>query len=400
MLKNGKTRYEVFCFINRDGSGKQKKIHKRGFVKETDARRFARETESAIDEGRITENFNGNLLIKDYLSDWLKDYKVNVKEGSMVVYRYNVDHYLIPNIGDYKLNKYTYDMHQKFINTMFERGGKDGRSLSYNTVNIINATIDNAYNKAIQLGFINNNPTKNVEFPVKYRTTSTLHFWSVDQLNLFFKFAKEDPEPVWYVFFLTIVDLGIRKGEAMALMYDDIDLKNETVSINKTRLYRKETGDLNQSIVLDDPKTKASVRTLHMTQRLKSALINQIKIFEPAHKIISLNKNEDISESDFIFRYSTNPHYKNKVLRSRSTNGAFNRIIRKAGLPRIKIHDLRHTHAMLMREAGAPLEDVQDTLGHANIKSTQIYAQKTDKIVKRASDQYEQYVDGQNKKSI
>lgn len=396
-LKNGKKRYEVSCYIGTNGSGKEKRIHKRGFIKESDAKRFAKNTEADILNNKINTSFKSSMTLRDYLTEWLNKYKVNVKEGSMIIYRYNVNHYLIPRIGHYQISKYTYDVHQEFINSLFESGGKDGRPLSKNTVSIINSTLNNALSKAVKLGFIHENPTSHVEFPKKYDSEEPkLHYWTVAESDLFLEFAKKEREPLWYPFFLTILDLGLRKGEAMALTYNDVDLKNNTIDIKRTRLYRKEKGELFNTVILDDPKTKASIRQLHMTQRLKEALLDQFEIFSDERKVVTLVTSNEIKEDDFIFRYSASQKYIGKTIRDRTTNGAFERIRLNAGLPKIKIHDLRHTHAVFMRESGAPLEDVQDTLGHSSIESTQIYAKTTPKIIERASKQYENYV---NKKS-
>lgn len=77
----------------------------------------------------------------------------------------------------------------------------------------------------------------------------------------------------------------------MALTYNDVDLKNNTIDIKRTRLYRKEKGELFNTVILDDPKTKASIRQLHMTQRLKEALLDQFEIFSEANSIINPNRN-------------------------------------------------------------------------------------------------------------
>lgn len=393
-LKNGNRRYEVYCYVGTDGTGKEKRIHKRGFIKEADAKRFAKNIESDVVNNKINTSFKGNMLLGDYLTEWLNEYKINVKEGSMIIYRYNVNHYLIPKIGHYQLSKYTYDIHQRFITSLFESGGKNNAPLSKNTVTIINATLSNALEKAVKLGFIRDNPTSHVEFPMRHlEEVKKPQYWTVEQTEKFLSETKRDKEPIWYPFFLTILDLGIRNGEAMALTFQDINFDKKTVSIRRTRLYRKEIKDLQNAIIVDSPKTNASIRELSMTGRLTEALKEVFNYFNSNRKVVRFNDNGTLNEEDFIFRYMTsNPRHKNKIIRSRSTNGAFARITKRANLPTIKIHDLRHTHAILMRESGAPLEDVQDTLGHKNIETTQIYATTTTKVIKRANDQYENYI--------
>lgn len=392
-LKNGKVRYEVQIYLGIDPqTKKQRNIHKRGFTSEKQARSWAKNTEADIDNGRLTVNDHSNMLMTDWLNEWLDKWKINVKEGSMIIYRYQVQRYLIPNIGNYKLKDYTRAVHEQFINSLLEHGKKDNTPLSWNTVKIINATISNALEKATRIGYIRDNPTRFLEINKKYdNRTKRLHYWTVDQTEIFLKAAIEDKEPVWYVFFLTVLDLGLRKGEAMALKWSDVDFDSETVSINKTRLYRKEVGNLANSIVLDTPKTEAGRRTLQMTERLKTVLkwfLNH-SCSDDNSDVININlkaKNDD----EFIFRYTT--HKRGAVIRQRSVDGAFTRICKGLDLPKIHIHDLRHTHAVFMREAGVSLDDIKDTLGHKELSTTQIYAEVTPKVIQQASEKYEKYV--------
>ena len=78
------------------------------------------------------------ILMADYLNQWITKLKVNVKEGSMIIYRYNLKKYIIPKIGDIRLAKYTLKEHQEFISSLFND------SLSLNTVKLINGTLHNA----------------------------------------------------------------------------------------------------------------------------------------------------------------------------------------------------------------------------------------------------------------
>ena len=81
----------------------------------------------------------------DYLNQWITTLKVNVKEGSMIIYRYNLKKYIIPKIGDSRLAKYTLKEHPQFISSLFNDG------LSLNTVKLINGTLHNALKKPLQL---------------------------------------------------------------------------------------------------------------------------------------------------------------------------------------------------------------------------------------------------------
>ncbi|WP_179395012.1 tyrosine-type recombinase/integrase [Lacticaseibacillus absianus] len=400
-LKNGQTRYEVQVYAGRSPrTGKPTNFHKRGFVSSEEANNWAKMKAAEIVVHPTATGYRLNMTIESWLRDWIDHFKVNVKEGSMIIYRYQVDHYLIPKIGHYRLGQYTPDVHQRFILGLLNHGGENGAPLSRASVNIINGTLSNALKKAVSLGYLPMNPTSGVEFPRQSTSESQLHYWTREQADAFLEALHDEQDPVWYYFFLTILDLGLRKGEAMALRWSDIDLEQNTVEITKTRLYRAETGAHSQDIILDDPKYPASFRTLYMTDRLSEALIEFNRAWYSRREVVKLAPTTQLDGGqDFIFRYSTQMRHRLKVLRDRSTNGTFERARLRAGLPKIVVHDLRHTLGVLLRESGVPLEDIKDILGHKDVSTTLIYAQISPKVKKSATKKLNDYLAKSKKKS-
>lgn len=400
--KYGQSRYEVTGYA-RFNSGNQKQVnfHKRGFRSNEEATSWAKNKEAELANNDRLRDDKSGMHIEEWMNDWLAHYKVNVKEGSMIIYRYNVAHYINPNIGKYRLGDYTPTVHQRFILDLLDHGGQDGEPLSYGSVNIINSTISNAFAKAVTLGYVRQNPTQGVEFPrsVKEREPQ-LHYYTREQAAAFLESAKDERDPIWYYFFLTILDLGLRKGEAMALQWNDIDFETNTIQINKTRLYRAETGQHVNDIIVDDPKFPASNRILYMSDRVHDALFELNNAFYPVGNILKLpSHHATAGGDDMVFRYSWSKRYAGLPIRDRSTNGAFERIYKRAGLPKIKIHDLRHTFGVFLRESGVSLEDIKDILGHKDISTTQIYAEITPHIIKSATKKYNRYIDPDDKKS-
>lgn len=388
-LKSGEIRYEVQGYLQtKKGTGLQQNYHRRGLRTKEEARQYVKQTEAAI-LNQLNQSLQPNMRLGDWLENWINNYKVNVKEGAMIIYRYQVDHYLIPNIGQYQLKEYTPAVHQQFINKMLDSGGKDAGPLSENSVRIINATLNNAFTKAKALGLIDSNPTRSVEFPRNSRKQHKLHYWTRKQADTFLKASRKASSATWFPFFLTLIDTGMRKGEAMALQWRDIDFKHNTIAINKTRLYRAETGVHKHDIIVDDPKTPSANRTLFMTPRLAVALKDFYNLlFGDSQKILNFNGANSHAD-EIVFVNTTRSH---TPTRGRSVNGAFTRITDDANLPKIKIHDLRHTHAVMLREAGVSLDDIRAILGHRSIETTQIYAEITPKVVQSATSKYIDYL--------
>lgn len=395
-LKNGSQRYEVFVSngIN-PGTKRQNKIHKKGFKSWEEANNFAKITEGEIAKGTFQQENVKHMTIEQFLKIWITDYKKNVKEGTRIVHRDNMRTYINPYVGKFALTKYSRADHQRFINQLFSLKGK-GRSkegLSYNTVKTVNATLSNAYKKAIQLGYVQENPTHYVEFPLPPKKDKIPIHYSAEEVDLFYETAKKEKEPFWYPFFLLIFDCGLRKAEVMALRWSDFDFSKNFVNVERERLYKAEKKENKDAIIIDDTKTPAGERDLPITQRTKLALLEFYKYFYDLIGVTPLQK----KNSDYIFIYTTS-RSKGKIIRDRSINGASTRIAKRAKLTPIKVHDGRHTYAIRMRQAGVDLDDIKDLLGHKDVSTTQIYASVTPEVKERSMKKFEDYLEDKKKK--
>ncbi|EMF0437065.1 site-specific integrase, partial [Enterococcus hirae] len=198
---------------------------------------------------------------------------------------------------------------------------------------------------------------------------------------------------IWYPFFLIIFDQGLRKSEALGLQWADIDFSQNTLNINRERLGAAEKGPNKGLIITDDTKTPSGTRSLPMTKRVKKALLtlrNQV-----IKKFGFLPETDDHEAFIFINTYGKN---KGIPIRDRTVNGASHRIEKRANLPHITVHDGRHTFAARTRQAGIPLEDIKDFLGHKDVSTTQVYAHISPEVKKRSMNQLENYIEEQIKK--
>lgn len=387
-LKNGAKRWEFQVYAGRDtGTGKRVIKHGRGFATEEDAKLAAKKIELEVLKNGYDYHAPKKYTLGEYLDYWISDLKQDVKEGTMMIHRYNIEHYIKPYVGQFPLTNYKLQDHQKFIVSLFKMptSGKKEDGLSWGTVKLINATLKVALNKAVKLGYIEKNPTTGVEFPRKYRPSvknKKLHYWSAEQVDTFFKAVERDNgDPLWYLFFLVIFDAGLRIGEVLALQWHDFDLKKGTLNVERERLVHAETTG---KIVLDNTKTEAGTRSVPMTSRL----INTVTAYKQDYfhryhsDVADLNERKQFSQ-DFVFRY-TSGRSRGHVVRARSAKTAFDRITKSAGLPHIRIHDGRHTNAVRLRQSGVSLDDIGDLLGHKDADTTKIYAEITPLVKEQA----------------
>lgn len=390
-LKNGQLRYEAYAFNGNDkGSGKQRKRHKKGFLTYSEAKKWKKITEGQFASNTHIERYSEKLTIKQFTEDWIDIYKVDIKLGTKIKHRQVIDAYINPYIGNHRVSQYKLKDHQKFINFLItdKRFGK-GKGLAPSSAKKISETVSAIFATAIKLEITSKNPTQGVTFPKKERD-STLKYLTYPQTELFLEEARNQKDPAWYPLFLTIFDQGLRKGEALGLEWNDIDFKNNMIYIRRTRVFAAERNQ-KWVYITDSPKTDSSIRDLPMTKRMKNAFLAY------RNYIIGLfGYLPKTGDNQFIFIKTI---YNNEIgtpFRGEAVNPAMNRILQAQGLPKIRVHDGRHTYAVRLRESGVNLDDIAELLGHSSTETTKIYAHITPEIKERAVDRLEVYLDAKS----
>ncbi|MCB6219057.1 MULTISPECIES: tyrosine-type recombinase/integrase [Bacillus] len=326
----------------------------------------------------IESNLNKPIkskLIKDYLPEWLELYKKGkVKPSTYRAHYRNIHKYLIPEFGHIQVNKLTRAQYQSFINKLLT-------SRKTSSVSHINATMSNAMRQAYLNDEIVKNPCTGVIIKKieEIEEEKKIHYWAKNHIKQFLN-GFENEEKVYYYFFLTLIYAGPRKGEAMALQEEDLDFENDYIDINKTLLYHLSS----EEAVFGPPKTKHSKRRVKIDPFLSSQL----------KQLITVNKKNRLSAGSL-----TSPHRfvfckkDGSRLRERTIQNVFTRVKRKTGVPDISIHDLRHTHAVMMLEAEASMKEVQERLGHKDIRTTSnIYSHITPKMENEAVNKFSKYM--------
>ena len=165
---------------------------------------------------------------------------------------------------------------------------------------------------------------------------------TVEEVNTLLDYYKNDQ--YWYTLFRLMIYTGLRRGETLALTWDDIDFKNKTLTVNKTL-----SIGAHKKVVLSTPKTESSIRTIDLDDKT----------------IIALQRLKIQSKYKLIF-----PNKKGKFSRLSNIADKLNQAIKETKIKKIRVHDLRHTHASLLFASGASIKYVQARLGHADVKTT------------------------------
>lgn len=342
----------------------------RGFRTKPEAELAAAEFLKKVKQGY---GMDKKIGLVDYLNLWLHNYKEGtIRKNTLKQHQNNINTHIKPyfiNLLLYELNP---EMYQKFLNHLLDKG------YSKRTVEIVHATMHNAMEKAITLGKIEKNPC--IGSVIKgIKKKKEVQFIDSNDIPIFLQTAHQYGYIYW-IFFKVLIETGIRKGEAAALKWTDIDLKNKTIRIDETLDFTAK----NKEELFGDTKTYNSERTIRISQ----SLVNDLKYHANWQNQNKLNLKEYYHHDLNLVLCREDGNFMPKS----SLFNAFDRICTRANLPHLPIHSLRHTCAVLLLEAGSEMKYVQEQLGHGSIQITSdVYAHISYKIQEENIARFEEY---------
>ncbi|MCM3110635.1 tyrosine-type recombinase/integrase [Lederbergia lenta] len=320
--------------------------------------------DNSIESGLI------NITVTALFERWFElVMKRKVKETTFKEYNNAVNFRIIPILGDYKVTQLNTMLLQKFINDLTDE------ALAPRYIEYISTILYGALESARKWKIIQFNPLADVERPRPRRTENKT--WSVEEMDLFLNITK-----VTDLRLFTIVSValktGVRRGEVLALKWSDVDFEKQEISIDRSLVYDDE------GYRFSTPKTESSIRRISIGK----SLIDDLKKWRVRQNEFKMAFRKVFKDEDLIFTTEIG-----KPVYPRTLTQKFHEAIRVSGVPKIRFHDLRHTHATLCLEAGMSIKEVQDRLGHASIKTTgDVYAHVTDKMKVKSTDLFEKHI--------
>lgn len=287
-----------------------------------------------------------NQTVAHYLPRWLEDCaRQSVRPRTYECYELAVRR-LLPHLGKVRLQALTPAHVQKTYAALLASG------LSRRTVQLTHAVLHHALKQALQWGQIARNPTDAVSAPKPAR--KEMQVLSQEQVEALFAANREDR---LYALWVTLATAGLRIGEALGLRWSDIDFASRNVAVQRALQYRPPQG---YSFV--EPKTSRSRRTVVFP----ASTIQALREHRRRQAAERLQAGPTWEDADLVFCNEVG-----QPLNASSTvTGAFQRALTRAGLPKIRIHDMRHTAATLLLAQGCHPKYVQDLLGHSTITLT------------------------------
>lgn len=348
--KNGEKAWYFKTYLGIDPLTRKKKYTtKRGFRTQKEAKTALSRLELELQKTGMPTSTN--TTFKEAAELWLESYKKTVKESSYSRTKIIFNKHIYPKFGNIKLSKINTAYCQKVVNDWSEKGTSKQYSLFINYMNKV-------FKYAINIGLTSDNPTLNLLIPKpQIKTEKKLKLYTKEQLELFLNEVSQEQNPYFknrdYTLFRLLAFSGCRIGEILALTWDNINFKTNEMAIKKT------VARSDKYYISETPKTKKSNRIIYLDEKT----IKQLKFWklEQRKYLFQLG----FTKANFLFTNDENNFTINQAVAER-----YNIYRERAGLPYIGLHGFRHTHASMLYEAGADHKEVQERMGHANIKTT------------------------------
>lgn len=350
-VKRGK----YYAVINHTENGKRKQkwicsgLPEKGNKRKAD--QFLRETLAEYE--RMEGIIKTDMLFSDYVRVWLEHIVRKVDTVTMQGYQVLADGHILPYFDECKIALADLDYRdiQQYIDIKAQNGRLDGKGgLSPRSLKLHKNIINQTLNLALQNKLIMANPCQFVVLPQAVRYEST--FYNDKQLKALFSALHDDP-------ILPIVKItslyGLRRSELLGLQWDSIDFEAKTMTIRHT------VSKVTEVVAKDKTKNASSRRTFPLTEEA-------LEIFKAAKCQEQQNRlafGREYQENAYVFKWPDGHLYSPDYISERFSN-----LLKKHNLPHIRFHELRHSCASMLLAMGWNLKDIQEWLGHSDIKMT------------------------------
>ncbi len=299
----------------------------KSFPSKKESTGWIREVENQKGKGLNFTTFN--LTFRDFFQQWLSLIKPRLRIKTWLQYKSIGDFHLLPKLGRIKLAQLTPTVIQGLYAEKLNSG------VGTRSVQLMHAVLRNSLGFAERQGIIPSNPTKRVDKPAHAKTEMLV--LNDDQVRRLLTAAAGHSIEV---LLQLAIATGMRQGELLGLKWSDVDWASSTIKVQRQLQRIQSVG-----LVFTQPKSKASVRTIQLGSMTLRKLME--------HK-------DRQDQGELIFPSSVGTPMEPRILLAQ-----FKALLRLAGLPKIRFHDLRHTAASLMLMSGMNLMRITRQLGHS-----------------------------------
>lgn len=336
-----------------------------------DAKRREVETHDAIAAGKAP-------TMAVYACQWLDS--LRIADSTKAGYAGIVDRYVIPQLGAMRLDVIKPTKLARVYLELERTGGKDGSGLSANTVRKTHVVIGSILDAAMDDGHVRQNAARRsrvVNAPTAKQVKAEapeLEVWTVEQLTAFLEWDRTVYQDADHTLWMVLAHTGMRRGEAPGLRWQDLDVKNQRISVRRAA----------NSIKHGETKSTKSGKPRVID--LDASVLEALKAWKAVRGSLSL----DLARADAVIFGDL----AGSVINPNRVTGRWAARVaaaRRAGteIPKLALHGLRHTHATNLLQAGVHPRIVQERLGHADISITMgLYSHVTESMQRDAVARY------------
>lgn len=339
-----KTWYAMF--YAKDYKGINKKYKKTGFKKKKEAQEYEYEFKKKIAKSM---NMSFRSLYELYFEDYKKRHKPTAVNTVETFFRLHI----LPFFYEIEVDKITPFMIREWQNEMLEKENGNGKLFSENSKANIYAALKSLFNWAVKYQGLSENPCKNMGAFGSKKNRSEMKIWAVNDFDKFIEILETENKykngkySDFIIVFKILFWTGLRIGEVLALSENDINLDGKFIDVNKT------LSHINKKDYITTPKTLGSIRKV----LLPETLISDLNSYFP--KTSKINQNKKNEKNIRLFN-----------LKSSQLRYILEKYSLQANLPKIRLHDFRHSHASYLLFIQADITAISKRLGHDNLQTT------------------------------
>lgn len=336
-----------------DWLGNRKRSTKRGFATKREAEEWGRSF-------LAQKQADNTMTFGDFLEVYYEDMEARLKEHTMISKKYVIDLKVLPYFKDMKLSDIKASTVRKWQNELMKKNYSDTYLKS------INNQLSAILNHAVRFYELKSNPCRKAGSMGKGQADD-MEFWTKEEFDAFIEHVMD--KHTSYLAFSTLYWTGMRIGELLALTPADVDVNKKTISITKS--YQR----LKSRDVITEPKTQKSKRTISIPSFLVADYedyFTRIYNFDVNSRIFNVTKGYLSSE--------------------------MRRGVKESGIKKIRLHDLRHSHASHLIELGFTPVAIAERLGHEKVETTlntyvHLYPNKQNEIADKLDAEYNEEAD-------